>query len=75
MMVKLLRSFTVCQVVKLRDVGFSKSKIPDQLSSKSRFSAHYAGKRYLENKFRGPTIEWKTPKLSKKSEKSVLPMF
>ena len=47
---KPLCSFTVCQVVTLRDVGFSWSKIQKQLNLKSRSSAQYAYKRYLKNK-------------------------
>ena len=48
-MVKPLCSFTVCQVVTLRDVGFSWSKIHKQLKLKSRSSVQYAYKRYLKN--------------------------
>ena len=65
-MVKLLCSLTVCQVVTLRDVGFSWSKIQKQLNLNSRSSAQYAYKRYLKNKFRGPKVERKTPQIVKK---------
>ena len=69
-MVKPLCSFTVCQVVTLRDVGFSWSKIKKLLNYKSGSSEQYAYKRYLKNNFRGPKIVRKTPVVVQKSEKS-----
>ena len=71
-MVKSLCSYTVCQVVTLRDVGFSWSKLQKQLKIKSRFSAQYAYNRYLKNNsFEAQKSSGRPPKLSKKSEKKL----
>ena len=72
-MVKPLCSYTVCQVVTLRDVGFSWSKIKKQLKLKSRSSAMYAYNRYLKNNsFEAQKSSGRPPKLSKKSEKKLV---
>ena len=71
-MVKPLCSYTVCQVVTLRDVGFSWSKIQKQLKLKSRSSAQYAYNRYLKNNsFEAQKSSGRPPKLSKKNQKKV----
>ena len=71
-MVKPLCSFTVCQVVTLRDVGFSWSKIQKQLNLKSRSSAQYAYKGYLKNNsFEAQKSSGRPPKLSKIRKKLV----
>ena len=65
-MVKPLCSFTVCQVVTLRDVGFSWSKIQKELNLKSRSSARYAYKCYLKNNsLEAQKSSGRPPKLSK----------
>ena len=67
-LVKPLCSFTACQVVSLRDVGFLWSKIQNQLNLKSRSSAPYAYKRYLKNNnFEAHKLSGRPPKLTKKS--------
>ena len=72
-MVKPLCSYTVCQVVTLRDVGFSWSKIQKQPKLKSRSSAQYAYNRYLKNNsFEAQKLSGRPPKLSKKSEKKLV---
>ena len=72
-MVKPLCSYTVCQVVTLRDVGFSWSKIQKQLKLKSRSSAEHAYSRYLKNNsFEAQKSSGRPPKLSKKSEKKLV---
>ena len=72
-MVKVLCSYTVCQVVTLRDVEFSLSKIQKQLKLKSRSSAQYAYNCYLKNNsFEAQKSSGRPPKLSKKSEKKLV---
>ena len=72
-MVKPLCSYTVCQVVTLRDDGFSWSKIQKQLKLKSRSSAQYAYNRYLKNNsFEAQKSSGRPPKLSKKSQKKLV---
>ena len=72
-MVKPLCAYTVCQVVTLRDVGFSWSKIQKQLKLKSRSSAQYAYNRYLKNNsFEVQKSSGRPPKSSKKSEKKLV---
>ena len=72
-MVKPLCSFIVRQIVTLRDVGFSRSKIQKQLTLKWRFSAQYAYKRYLKNNhFEAKKWSVRPPKLSKKWEKKLV---
>ena len=70
-MVKPLCSFTVRQVVTLRDVGFSWSKTQKQLNLKTKSSAKYAYKRYLKNNscFEAQKSSGRPPKLSKKNQK------
>ena len=71
-MVKPFCSYTVCQVVTLRDVGFSWSKIQKQLKLKPRSSAQYAYNRYLKNNsFEAQKSSGRPPKLSKKIRKKV----
>ena len=71
-MVKPLCSYTVCQVVTLRE-GFSWSKIQKQLKLKSRSRAQYAYNRYLKNNsFEAQKSSGRPPKLSKKSEKKLV---
>ena len=72
-MVKPLCSFTVYQVVTLRDVGFLWSKKQKQLNLKSRSSAQYAYKRHLKNNsFEAQKSNGRPPKLSKKSKKKLV---
>ena len=72
-MVKPLCSYTVCQVVTLRDVGFPWSKIQKELILKSRSSAQYAYNRYLKNNsFEGKNRAEDPPNCQKKSEKKLV---
>ena len=64
--------FTVCQVVLLRDVGFSWSKVRKKLNLKSGSSAQYAYKRYLKNNgFEARKSSGRPPKLSNKNQKDL----
>ena len=65
-MVKRLSSCTGCQVVALRDVGFSWTEIQTQLNLKIKIQCTYAYKRYLKNKFRGAKSERKAHEIVKK---------
>ena len=66
-------SYTFCQVVTLRDIGFSWSKIQKQLKLKSRSSAQYAYNRYLKNNsFEAQKLSGRPPKWSKESEKKLV---
>ena len=71
-MVKPLCFLTVGQVVMLRDVGLSSTKIQKQLNLKSSSSASYAYRFCLTNKFRSPKIEPKTPKIVKEIQKKLI---
>ena len=72
-MVKPLCSFTFCQVVTPRDVGFLWSKTQKQLNLKSRSNAQYAYKRYLKNNsFEAQKSSGRPHKLSNKSEKKLV---
>ena len=72
-MVKPLCSFTVCQVVTLRDVGFSWSKKQKELNLKSRSSAQYAYKLYLKNNnFEAQKSSGRTPEIVKKIGKKLV---
>ena len=70
-MVKPFCSFTFFQVVTVRDVGFSWSKIQQQLNLKSGASAEYAYKRYLKNNsFEAHKLNGRPENSKKKTKKN-----
>ena len=72
-MVKPLCSFTVCQVVTLRDVGFSWTKTQQQLKLNSRSSAQYTYKCYLKNNsFEAQKSSGRPPKFSKNPKEKLI---
>ena len=68
-MVKPLCSFTVCQVVTLRDIVFSWSKIQKQLNLKSKSGSKYENKRFLKQKSFEAQKSSEEPRIVKKIRK------
>ena len=68
-----LDSFIACQIVTLKEAGFSYQKIADELGLKAKSTAHSNFRRYNKNKFfnqKNPT--GRPPKLSEKTQRKLV---